>query len=187
VRSTSVVKKQALDSETSPGSPNPPNLPSFPAPARMRSMVSQTFETSHHRGSATSSLPSSQAASITSLDLSPSSPEKPQFLLVCINTKHTTILEHLDVSSYGNDQHMFKQIRDIYRTVRLENEWRLLLLVPAWLRNLTRSISAKLPSLPSPLNRLDFLPMIWLALSQMNFHTIASADFVRVRNISRFP
>lgn len=121
-----------------------------------------------------------QVANPISLDSRPSSAEDPQFLLVCINTKHYTVLEHFNVSPHGNDQHMFKQIRDAYRNIRGENEWRISLLVPTWLSNLWYLISAKLPSLPSPLNSLNVLSALRITLGQIQFQRIASADFVRV-------
>jgi hypothetical protein len=87
----------------------------------MKKVFSQTFETSRRQGPATSSLPGFQATSLTAVDLDLNPPEKTQFLLVCINTRHTTILEHVDVSNYSNDQHMFKQIGDVYRNTRTKN------------------------------------------------------------------
>ncbi|QKX54876.1 uncharacterized protein TRUGW13939_01966 [Talaromyces rugulosus] len=54
----------------------------------------------------------------------------PQYLLVCVNTKNSTALVHVDVSSIGSDEFLFQNISSGYKSVRRAHEWRFALLVP---------------------------------------------------------
>lgn len=83
-----------------------------------------------------------------------------QYLLLCVNTKRLRTLEHIDVASFGNDQYLFKAIRDCYEHIRKAHEWKLSMLIPSWIH------------IPS-----------WLitCVDDLTFSVPKSANFVRVR------
>jgi hypothetical protein len=56
-----------------------------------------------------------------------------QYLLLCVNTKKLRTLEHIDVSSFGNDQYLFEAIRDCYEHIRKAHDWKISMLIPAWI------------------------------------------------------
>lgn len=54
----------------------------------------------------------------------------PQYLLLCVNTKSSTSLAHIDVRSFTSDQYLFQEIRESYRRIREENEWKISMIIP---------------------------------------------------------
>ena len=106
--------------------------------------------------------------------------EDPQYLLLCVNTKNSTALVHVEVGSLSSDQYLFHHIPQEYQRVRSEHEWRISLLIPSWIHKLLHSISARLPKLPSSPARILFLPIISNALAKLHLHKIVSGDFVQV-------
>ena len=164
----------------------PYDQPNPPAQAHLYNVTSPPFNISPAPQPTTSRLPNIQAMHTLSQDPNPNTPGDPQYLLVCINAKHSPVLIHIEVDCQGNDQYMFQQIHDAYRRIRMVNEWRLSSLVPSWLCDLFYGISTRLPRIPSPLNRLKCLSLLRNALGQTSLHKIASADFVRVGHILLF-
>ena len=82
-----------------------------------------------------------------------------QYLLLCINTKRLKTLEHIDVVPSGNDQYLFRDIRDRYKHIRKAHEWNLGMLMPSWIHT------------PS-----------WLVpyIQDLSFSVPISANFIRV-------
>lgn len=82
------------------------------------------------------------------------------YLLLCINTKRLRTLEHIDVAPSGNDQYLFRDIRDRYKHIRKAHEWNLSMLIPSWIH------------IPS-----------WLVpyIQELSFSVPISANFIRVR------
>ncbi|KAJ4182612.1 hypothetical protein NW759_017118 [Fusarium solani] len=57
-----------------------------------------------------------------------------QYLLLCVNTKNSTVLAHVEVGSLTSDQYMFQQIHQEYQRVREEHEWRISMIIPSWFK-----------------------------------------------------
>lgn len=55
------------------------------------------------------------------------------FVLLCVDAKRLKYLEHIDVTSLKNDQHMFKLIREAYIRVRDQHDWKVSMMLPKWL------------------------------------------------------
>jgi hypothetical protein len=100
--------------------------------------------------------------------------EDARFLLLCINTKASTVLENLDVGSLTNDEYLFKSISEEYRRVREEHEFQLFDIVPIWLCKLLQRISACIPQFVCIRQRLN------CAIGDLGLYKIKSGDFVRV-------
>lgn len=107
-------------------------------------------------------------------------PGDPQYLIVCINAKRSTVHRHIEVSCHSNDQYMFREIKEAYDQIRLENQWKVSLLIPPWVYHSFNAISTRLPRISSLLDRLTPFPMAPNTLGQLSLFKIASADFVRV-------
>lgn len=104
-----------------------------------------------------------------------------QYLLLCVNTRNSTVLVHVEVGALTNDEYLFRDIHQAYRTARENHEWRFSMMVPLWTRNLAHQFSKCLPSLPLLPASMNFLPMLSRTFHSAHVHKIASGDFVRVR------
>lgn len=58
---------------------------------------------------------------------------EPRFLLLCVNTRTSTTLLHIDLMNIQNDQYLFDGIRQRYWETRQNNSWHYGLLTPRWL------------------------------------------------------
>lgn len=110
-------------------------------------------------------------------------PSTPQFLLLCINTKNSTILTQIEVSTFTSDECLFREIRLAYQKAREEHEWRVCMFFPEWARNGTESLFAWLPGLPALPNYINLFSILRHTLGAARLHRVSSADFVRVRPI----
>ncbi|KAJ6028867.1 hypothetical protein N7540_004443 [Penicillium herquei] len=127
----------------------------------------------HHLSSPSTQLEDTQAGSATSQN------HDPQFVLLCMNTKNSTVLVHIEVSSLTNDQYFFQQMYQEYRRVREKHEFSFSMIVPLWIRNFFCAVSTRLSRLLS-LSRLFHFPSILRpTLPEMRLFKIASGDFVR--------
>jgi hypothetical protein len=102
-----------------------------------------------------------------------------KFLLLCINTKDSTALLHVEVASLTNDQQLFERISMEYQRARESSEFRVTSIIPQQLSKFLKAISAMLPKLPC-------LPRTVLSASlryihQMRLYRIESGDYVQVR------
>lgn len=174
VNCASVARSRTPDPIVPCDHPNPP------AQAHLSNVVASAAPKTISR------LPNTQAMRTLSQDPNINPPGDPQYLLVCINAKHSTILDHIEVGCQSNDEYMFRQIHDAYHRIRTVNEWRVSLLIPSWLCHLFHGISMRLPRIPSLLNRLKYLSLLQNVLGQTSLYKIASADFVRVGHIFSF-
>lgn len=105
------------------------------------------------------------------------SPET-QFVLVCINTKNSTTLTHIKVDNLTNDQYLFQQIHQEYQRVKMEQEFRLPMVFPSWIRNVSH---ASLKCLQRPFSKLSgFFSTLQPGIPELHLFKIASGDFVRV-------
>lgn len=107
----------------------------------------------------------------------------PEYILLCINTKNSTALAHIETSLLSSDQYLFRQIFDEYQRVRRVNEWRVSSIIPSWVKTSLHWISTRVPSPPSRIGWLLSplsLRNIWRGL---HLHKITSGDFVRFRLI----
>lgn len=108
--------------------------------------------------------------------------QESRFLLMCVNTKNSTKLVHINVDCITNDQNLFREVYQEYQRVRHEHEFRITNFLPLWASNLLHAISARFSittlSLPGILR---FLSVLSSAVGAMHLHKISSGDFVRVR------
>lgn len=114
-----------------------------------------------------------------SLVTSASDPDS-KFLLLCINTKDSTVLSHVEVASLTNDQHLFEQILIEYKKARENSEFRVTSIIPQLLSNFANTISTRIPRLPY-LSKFFSLSAILRHVHQMRLYRIESGDFVQVR------
>lgn len=103
-----------------------------------------------------------------------------QFVLVCINTKNSTALIHLEVSSLTNDQYFFQQMYQEYTELRRKHEFNLSMIIPLWIHDSLQAASALIPRLPSLPWRFQFPSTLLPTLPEMHLSKITSGDFVRV-------
>ncbi|KGO53939.1 hypothetical protein PEX1_041120 [Penicillium expansum] len=112
-----------------------------------------------------------------SLVTSASDPDS-KFLLLCINTKDSTVLSHVEVASLTNDQHLFEQILIEYKKARENSEFRVTSIIPQLLSNFANTISTRIPRLPY-LSKFFSLSVILRHVHQMRLYRIESGDFVQ--------
>ncbi|KAE8363618.1 hypothetical protein BDV27DRAFT_158635 [Aspergillus caelatus] len=105
--------------------------------------------------------------------------QEAQFLLMCVNTKNSTMLVHIEVGSLTSDQYLFQQMHQEYQRVRKEHEFRIANTLPSWVCNLLRTISIKIPTLLSLPQRFNFPLILSSVLSKLHLHKVSSGDFVR--------
>lgn len=134
----------------------------------------------------------------------------PQFLLLSVNTKNSTTLAQIEVSTFTNDQYLFQELQRAYEKIRQGHEWILLMFIPKLARDTFQALRKRLPmlniisfflKLPRMTNstRLamlipafvrDFLGKVQKRLptlnltnfvpQTLNLQKVASGDFVRV-------
>ncbi len=111
-----------------------------------------------------SSVPHTQSSQSIQPDLSqvgntilPS--QETQLVLVCIHTKNSTGLTHIKVDNLTNDQYIFEQIHQECQRIRNEQEFRLPMVFPLWIRNFSH---ASLKCLERPFPKLSgfFSPLL---------------------------
>ncbi|KAL2859366.1 hypothetical protein BJX68DRAFT_261805 [Aspergillus pseudodeflectus] len=100
-------------------------------------------------------------------------PEDYKFLLLCINTKTSTVLENLEVGSFDNDEFLFRAMSQEYRRVREEHEFKIMDIVPLWACKLIRNVARRLPHFVRIPEGLRYY------MSGISLYKIHSADFVR--------
>jgi hypothetical protein len=108
-----------------------------------------------HRGPGAGSSPTISGLGTTTIAGAAMSP---QFVLLCVNTKRSRTLEHVNVAALTNDEFLFDAIREGYYLARHPHEWKLSF---------------------SP----GFVPLLkWLSryVGDMSIFTPKSADYVRV-------
>lgn len=76
-------------------------------------------------------------SSSTGSSLSPNPTSTPQYVLLCVNTKRLKTLEHIEVTSFDNDQYLFQAIREAYQRIRKAHQWNISMLLPSWIRKLS--------------------------------------------------
>lgn len=111
----------------------------------------------------------------------PQPPQEPQYLLLCVNTRSSTTLLHVEVSDFTNDQYLFQEVQQAYHRARENHEWRASMVVPTWLRKSicwASQILSKIAPFPDSF-KLFSVRSSWVFRS-MSLHRIGSADFVRV-------
>ncbi|KAL3474343.1 hypothetical protein BJX99DRAFT_260451 [Aspergillus californicus] len=106
-----------------------------------------------------------------------------QYLLLCVNTRKSTVLVHVDLGSVFSDEYLFQQIRQEYQRVREQHEWRIVKAVPSCIRKFFIKVSARLPSFPPLPNFLNYLSVVSHAVRGAHLHKIASGDYVRFQLI----
>jgi hypothetical protein len=102
-----------------------------------------------------------------------------QYLLLCVNTKNSTTLLHINVSNFGNDQYLFEDISREYKNIRRKQEWKMSFLIPDWAETLFNKILALLPKHTS-LSSWLYLPALSITFHEPQLYKVSSADFVRV-------
>lgn len=108
---------------------------------------------------------------------------EPQFLLLCINTKNSTTLAHVEVGSLTSDQYLFQEVSKAYQKTREGHQWGISMVLPAWLSDLCQRTSKWLSRfwlLPDSPNMFSLLSRVY---STARLYRVASGDFVRVRLI----
>lgn len=103
-----------------------------------------------------------------------------QYLLLCVHTRTSTTLVHVEVSRFSNDQYLFEELRRAYQRARKENEWKLYMIIPIWLQKIIQAVSKKLLVIPG--YEMAFAGL-GRAVRQISLYRIASGDFVRVSNL----
>lgn len=103
-----------------------------------------------------------------------------QYLLLCVHTRTSTTLVHVEVGRFSNDQYLFEELRRAYQRAREENEWKLSMIVPFWLQTIFQAVSKQLPAIPGCEKAFSRLGR---AVRQISLHRIASGDFVRVSEL----
>lgn len=90
-------------------------------------------------------------------------PQDNKFLLLCISTSHTAILEQLDVNGLQNDEYLFDKIRGAYYQAHTNDAW----------------------YMQTSFTRFMFSRVGWLTrfVSALNFNSPKTIDFVRFRLI----
>ncbi|KAL3444255.1 hypothetical protein BJX65DRAFT_311033 [Aspergillus insuetus] len=115
-----------------------------------------------------------QGRGVTSqLESAAPDPEDNKFLLLCINTKTSTVLENIEVGSFGNDEFLFRAISQEYRRVREEHEFKIIDIVPLWAGKLIRNVSRRLPHFVRIPQALRYY------VGGISLYKIHSGDFVR--------
>jgi hypothetical protein len=101
-------------SQAGPAAPQPAHLPSS---GQQSSVTGHQTARSHHLGSPISaSHPSAAAAPLAQ-------PPVSKYLLLCVNTKRSRALEHVEVTSLTNDEYLFQAIRQAYENIRHAQTW----------------------------------------------------------------
>lgn len=88
-------------------------------------------------------------------------------------------MEHVEVGSFNNDQHMLQGILGAYRTARREHEWQLSMLVPSWTGRVLHGTALRL-GLPGIPTMPKFLVKLISALDEVRFHKLDVGHFVKV-------
>lgn len=157
---------------------------SAPPPAHLRSGRDQSTSSSQNSGSSSSqsrqgpSAPINDASGSEKVALPPGQQETPQYLLLCVNQKSLPVLDHIDCSSFRNDQYLFQQISGRYRTIRDGSAWRIPLLFPAFVCALvgkaTAFLKQKTPSW------LEWMFQFFRKLSEASLFEMHTGEYVKV-------
>lgn len=103
-----------------------------------------------------------------------------QFLLLCVNTRASPNLIHVDVSGLTNDQYLFRKISEEYKHARKSHEWRVSMFFPEWSRNMILQVSEQIPRSILSYAWADLFARLSDALNNIRLHKVSSGDFVRV-------
>lgn len=171
LNSTTAVREKSQEqySPTRPAHPPRAHLNPSTNPAQARTEAPQSLP--HYRSSQPPQLQNSQSDSTIFLT------DNPHYLLLCVNTRNSTALVHIDVSSLTSEQYMFQRICQEYQRIRDEHGWGISKAIPLCIHSASNAISARLPELP---NFLSFFSRFTHKFSQIRIHKISSGDFVRV-------
>lgn len=164
------TKSHEQPSSTKPG--RPPQAHLNPSTGSTQARAEAQHSIPNYQPSQSSQLGNNQSDSIIFQT------HDPHYLLLCVNTKNSTVVVHIDVSSFSSDQYLFQQIRQEYRRIRDEHEWGISKTIPTCVRNALNRISARLPKLPSLPSSLRFFSMLSHALHRTRIHKVSSGDFV---------
>ncbi|KAJ3495458.1 hypothetical protein NLG97_g3384 [Lecanicillium saksenae] len=147
-----------------------PSSPRLPPPVHARPGSAPVASSGGHQpitpGSGQPSRPEAQPGENVAASTTTSESVELQFLLVCIDVRRIAILTQVEVSSFTNDQFMFKEIHNIYEKAVEDHAWKVSTIFPRWLRT-------KVPDLPKLLSK------IYQAFLAVRLHRVASGDFVR--------
>jgi hypothetical protein len=98
-----------------------------------------------------------------------------QYLLLCVNTKNSTVLINIELGSVcNNDEYLFKQIQDAYQRARSQHEWQLTSIIPSFVHKLLCKVVARL------LRWSNFPRRLCNILGNIRLQKIAYGDFVQV-------
>jgi hypothetical protein len=105
-----------------------------------------------------------------------------KYLLLCVNTKDGVAkLEHIDVSTLTNDQYLFNEIREVYKTARQGHDWNLATLLPGN-GKIPKWIQALISIIP-PCN-IKFPKWMTGALQDCRLFVPRKMKFVKVSTVS---
>ncbi|KAI1422361.1 hypothetical protein F5Y12DRAFT_763192 [Xylaria sp. FL1777] len=164
-----------------PQSPQNSTSPTLPAQAYLRNNTNSQHLPTQFQGPSSPLPEDYQATSIESQTSSSNSQRPiPQYLLLCVNTKSSTTLLQLEISSISNDQYLFEKISQEYQRVRRDYEWHISRIIPSSVSRLLYTPCLLFPPLQNLYNSFQILRN---ALGKAHVHTIASGDFVRFQLI----
>ncbi|KAF4783393.1 hypothetical protein HER10_EVM0009493 [Colletotrichum scovillei] len=156
-----------------------------PPPAHLRPERSQSSSSrqSSERGTFSSRPGSPTPASDTSrsdeVAFHQEEQNTPQYLLLCVNQKSLPILDHVDCSSFGNDQYLFQHILQRYQTLREGSTWRISLLFPPLAcAILNKGLASLRQNTPSWLDRMF---QFFQKLSEASLFNMHTGDYVQFR------
>lgn len=131
------------------------------SPAWSSQANSSEFSSSHAPSHETSARDShadpTTARSATAINI-PANAATPRYVLLCVNTRRSRTLKHVNVSTVMNDEFLFDALRGSYNLARKTHDW-------------------TLPLIP---HFAPLLKRLWWYVGDMSILTPTSADYVRV-------
>lgn len=157
---------------------------SAPPPAHLRAERGQSTSSTQSPGPSNSqsgkgpSAPVNDTSGSEEVALPPGQQDTPQFLLLCVNQKSLPVLNHIDCSSFANDQYLFQQILGRYRTIREGSAWRIPLLFPTFVCALVgRAMASLRQKTPS---WLEWMFQFFRKLSEASLFEMHTGEYVKV-------
>lgn len=111
----------AAQSSSSKGGPAAPPLTHLSSNGQQTTAAGHAPERSSSTPNPRDPIPASNRSA---LPIPPGQPTMSQYLLLCVNTKRLRALEHVEVTSLMNDEHLFQANLEAYEHIRDLQTWK---------------------------------------------------------------